>query len=187
MPFIAARLIGYQSGAFTTFSNSGLNTLNQIASNTFIDTPNFPSIVYRYWAYFAGNGQTTNARLGHWSAATGALQGKSPQFTAPSGTLSTGGQTLNSLPSDGSNLIMPSNFAIIAGFWRDASKSSVWSALGSGKFIQLTNTSGDIGTDAGGSFCTGVGCGDIQAYTQLCGGDMKAITNRFPCFYAKKK
>lgn len=183
--FAAFTRFGFQSATFSAFDHTGLNTQNETGSS-FVAPP-FSGRIQKLYIFFAGDGQTVTARCVAWIA-NGAVIAKSPKFTAPSGTETTGGQTLNAQGTDGISQLTGSDQSLQLGFWRDAALSGVWSVLATGNFQVKTETSGDVGNFSGPTNCGApFTCGDIQAYADLFGGDQKAVWRNYPAFIKNRK
>lgn len=182
MPLIRYNAFGFKPASFSAFDNSGLNTDNEIS--TTLAAPGISGRIQRLHCYFAGNGQTVTARCVAWLNGGAGICAKSAQFTAPSGSASTGGQTLNEQFMDAKfSLLVNSGALMFLGFWRDASKSSVWSVASTGSFNFQTDTSGDADSFASPSACAPTfTCGDVEMYADINGSDIKRLIYGFPCF-----
>lgn len=120
---------------FNSFHFSGVNAWNQESTNSSFSIT-APGRVIDIGAYFAGDGETTNAQIGMWKASDNSLELSSSSFTAPSGSESTNGQTFNSRSVD---YFFNSTHSVEVGFWRDKAKSSVVSVATSGTDGQTKN------------------------------------------------
>jgi len=185
MPLSCAQIIGSAPASFASFDTAGLNTDNEIATSPSFAAP-LPGRIIFLFVYFAGDGATVVARLVAWRTANLNPEVKSPQFTAPSGSASTGGQTLNTGCADGTAPVTGTDAAWWIGFWRAPSGSQVWSVASAGSFFFLTNTGADVGALSGSSSCASpFTCGSIEAYALICGGDMRTIQYAMPIVKAK--
>ncbi len=156
---------GNASTAWVNFLFSGGNTLNQNASGPF--TIPEVGLITDLFVYVSGDGQSTNMVLGLWDT-SGNLLAQTSSFTCPSGSRSLGGQGWRN-----ASLITPyfaqANDQFLIGFWRDATKSSVFCILGPGSFTGKTNLSGSIGSHSGAANWGGVD-GYMGAYAQYTPG-----------------
>lgn len=162
MGFYSQATVGQASAGFSSFDNSGLNTDNEIGLlNVAVASP-IAGRIRTLAAFFGGDGVSVNAILVGWDSVAFTPDAKSPQFSAPSGSHSTGGQTLNIQNTDGTAPVIGQGRSQYFGWWRDASSSAVWSVRGTGSFRRATSAS--LG-NAPGSVCGGAYvCGDIQAF-----------------------
>lgn len=137
---------GQNPGSFNSFSFSGLNNLNQVATS--LQTMPATGTIYSVSAFFGGDGASVTARLVIWSSA-GAVLAQSASFTAPSGSRSSGGQALQTQPLS-TPLYLASGTQVFIGFWRDPAHGAVWSFnTASGTWDENTNTSGSPGAFTG--------------------------------------
>lgn len=178
MPLYATQQLGQAGQSFSSFNHSGLNTDNQVGNATLQQTCGVVGRARRFFVFMAGDGATVTARLGCWKVGgANPTVSFSNQFTAPSGSESTGGQVLNEQWSDGiHDAILDTTALLFFAFWRLASGSAVWSVQGSGDF-QFKTVGGDITDWSAATDCPGSGftCGYLQAYGYIYGGSMKAI------------
>lgn len=181
---MAQARIGKTSSGFTSFNNSGLNTDNEVG--TVLVVLPFSCRVYRLFAYFAGNGATVAAQIVAWLSDLSG-NARTASFTAPSGTASTGGQTLNSGYSDGVGKVFSSDLSVWIGFFRAPGGSSVWSVIGSGSF-QFKSSSA-LDNFGASTACPGSGfaCGDPEAFCDVIGGDMLNMTRGYPAYTRRKR
>jgi len=148
---------GQNPGSFNSFAFSGLNNLNQVGTS--LQTMPATGTIYSVSAFFGGDGSAVNAQMVIWSSA-GSILAQSATFSAPSGSRSSGGQSLLT-QNLATPLYLASGTQVFIGFWRAPSGGAVWSFnTGSGTWNEDTNTSGSPGAFTGLSSNTG----QLQAF-----------------------
>lgn len=148
---------GSQPGSWSAYEFTGLNTDNMIAQAlaTMPELGDVTSIS----CFFGGDGATVAAKLAIWDS-SGNLLAATPQFTAPSGSQSVGGQSWQT-QSLSAALRLTAGQQVFIGWWRAPSGGAVWSYLASGDHKHKTDTSGNVGTLSGN---TDHAVGNIGAY-----------------------
>lgn len=148
---------GQNPGSFNSFAFSGLNNLNQVGTS--LQTMPAAGYVYSVSAFFGGDGAAVNARMVIWDS-SGNILAQSATFSAPSGTRSSGGQSLLSANLT-TPLLLVATTQVFIGFWRDPAGGAVWSFnTASGTWDENTNTSGSPGAFTGLTSNTG----QLQAF-----------------------
>lgn len=133
---------GQNPGSFNSFAFSGLNNLNQVATS--LQSMPATGTIYSVSAFFGGDGASVNARMVVWDS-SGNILAQSATFSAPSGSRSTGGQSLQT-QNLATPLYLASGTQVYIGFWRDPGGGAVWSFnTASGTWDENTNTSGSPG------------------------------------------
>jgi hypothetical protein len=122
------------------FNFSGANTLNQCGSAVVMPAN---GRITDLGVYVSGDGASTSMILCLWDS-TGALLAQTASFTCASGSHSVLGQAWQV-----QNLVTPyqasSGVTYYIGFWRDATKSSIFTVNSSGTFTSNTNLTGSPG------------------------------------------
>lgn len=146
-----------------------MNTDNDIVDITAPVAP-FAGRIRQLWAYFGGDLVTVTARLVAWTFSLWTPDAKSPQFTAPAGAESTGGQTLNNQATDGLSPVVGKGQQWLVGWWRAPGGSHVWSVIGSDNFQFKSDTGADVGSISPATTCGApFTCGGVQAYALMVG------------------
>lgn len=137
---------GQNPGSFNSFSFSGLNNLNQVGTS--LQSMPATGTIYSVSCFFGGDGSAVNARLVIWDS-SGNILAQTATFSAPSGSRSSGGQSLQTQNLT-SPLFLSSGSQVFLGFWRDPAGGAVWSFnTSSGAWNENTNTSGSPGPFTG--------------------------------------
>jgi hypothetical protein len=187
MPLHLGQRYGKTANNFSSFDFSGANTQNEVGTDAgagVVKLPQCAHRIYKLSAFFAGDGAAVVARMDAWWQSAVFIPAyqlikHSASFTAPAGSHAIGGQTLNSVYADSlGGLSFAGAGNVIIGWWRTEAATSVWSVLATGNFI-ATAAADDSNISAGVN-----NAGDIQAYVDLVGGDIKSLQYGFPAFTA---
>ena len=143
---------GQNPGSFNSFSFSGLNNLNQVGTS--LQSMPATGTIYSVSAYFGGDGASVTAQRLIWDS-SGNILAQTASFSAPSGSHSSGGQSLQT-QNLSTPLYLASGTQVYIGFWRAPSGGAVWSFnTASGTWNDDTNTSGSPGSFTGLTSNTG--------------------------------
>jgi hypothetical protein len=154
---------GSHPGSFSNWEFTGLNTDNMIAQ-ALATAPELLDVT-SISCFFGGNGATVAAKLAIWNS-SGTLLAATPQFTAPSGSQSVGGQSWQT-QSLSSPLRLSAGQQVFIGWWRAPSGSAVWSYTASGDHKHKTDTSGNVGSLAGNTDHAVGNIGAFATYTPV--------------------